>query len=88
MLFRSILAGAMGNFYDRMIAAVRIPNLPEPITLQVRDFLDFSEVHVLGLNYPYIFNIADVWLVIGVGILLLHWLFAGRGGKEKSAAKN
>jgi len=82
-----ILAGAMGNFYDRMIAVVRIPNLPEPITLQVRDFLDFSEVHVLGLNYPYIFNVADVWLVIGVGILLLHWVFVGRGGKDRAAAK-
>ncbi|MBL7134895.1 MAG: signal peptidase II [Phycisphaerae bacterium] len=82
-----ILAGALGNFYDRMIAAVWIPNLPTPITLQVRDFLDLSEVHVLGLNYPYIFNVADVWLVIGVGILLLHWVFAGRGGKERSPAK-
>jgi len=82
-----ILAGALGNFYDRMMAEVRIPNLPEPITLQVRDFLDFSEVSVLGLNYPYIFNVADVWLVIGVGILLLHWVFVGRGGKNRPAAK-
>lgn len=82
-----ILAGALGNFYDRMIAEVRIPNFATPITLQVRDFLDFSEVHFMGLNYPYIFNVADVWLVIGVGILMLHWVFAGRGDKEKSAAK-
>ena len=81
-----ILAGALGNFYDRMIATVAVPGLAEPITLQVRDFLDFSEVHVLGLNYPYIFNVADVWLVIGVGILLLHWFFAGRGRKERPAA--
>jgi len=82
-----ILAGALGNFYDRMIAEVLIPGLSTPITLQVRDFLDFSEVYLMGLNYPYIFNVADVWLVIGVGILMVHWVFAGRGGKEKSAAK-
>jgi len=82
-----ILAGALGNFYDRMIAEVLIPGLSTPITLQVRDFLDFSEVHFMGLNYPYVFNVADVWLVIGVGIIMLHWAFASRGGKEKSPAK-
>lgn len=82
-----ILAGALGNFYDRMIAEVRITTFSPPITLQVRDFLDFSEVHFMGLNYPYIFNVADVWLVVGVGILMVHWVFAGRGGKEKPAAK-
>lgn len=82
-----ILAGALGNFYDRMIAEVWIDGLSTPITLQVRDFLDFSEIHVMGLNYPYIFNVADVWLVVGVGILMLHWVFAGRGGKAKNTAK-
>jgi signal peptidase II len=81
-----ILAGAMGNFYDRMIAGVNIPNLSKPIVGQVRDFLDFSQASVMGLNYPYIFNVADVWLVIGVGILLLHWVFAARTA-PKAAAK-
>ncbi len=86
-----ILAGALGNFYDRMLAAVTIPNLATPIVGQVRDFLDFSQITVMGVNYPYIFNVADVWLVIGVGILMLHWVFAGRSaataGKDKPAAK-
>ena len=81
-----ILAGALGNFYDRMIANVSIPNLSTPIVGQVRDFLDFSQVNVMGLNYPYIFNVADVWLVIGVGILLLHLVFAGRS-TAKAAGK-
>lgn len=76
-----ILAGALGNFYDRMIAGVTIPNLSKPIVGQVRDFLDFSQANVMGLNYPYIFNVADVWLVVGVGIIMLHWIFAGRGHK-------
>ena len=86
-----ILAGALGNFYDRMIAVVSIPNLSKPIVGQVRDFLDFSQVNVMGLNYPYIFNTADVWLVIGVGILLVHWVLAGRSaakdGKDKPTVK-
>ena len=84
-----ILAGALGNFYDRMLAGVSIPNLAKPIVGQVRDFLDFSQVNLMGLNYPYIFNVADIWLVVGVGILMLHWVFAGRSaakaGKDKPA---
>jgi signal peptidase II len=80
-----ILAGALGNFYDRMIAGVDIPNLSKPIVGQVRDFLDFSQASVMGLNYPYIFNVADVWLVIGVGILLLHWVFASRTAPKACA---
>ena len=78
-----ILAGALGNFYDRMIAGVSIPNLSKPIVGQVRDFLDFSQASVMGLSYPYIFNLADVWLVIGVGILLVHWAFAGRAAAKR-----
>jgi len=74
-----ILAGAVGNFYDRMLAAVVVPGIEEPITGQVRDFLDFSEVRVFGVNYPYIFNVADVLLVIGVAMLILGWFLAGRG---------
>ena len=80
-----ILAGALGNFYDRMIAGVSIPNLSKPIVGQVRDFLDFSQASVMGLNYPYIFNVADVWLVVGVGILLLHWVFASRTAPKACA---
>lgn len=83
-----ILAGAIGNFYDRMFAAVYVPGIETPITGQVRDFLDFSDIEVLGLNWPYIFNVADVWLVIGVGLLILHWsLAAVREHKVKSHAK-
>ena len=80
-----ILAGALGNFYDRMIAGVTIPNLSKPIVGQVRDFLDFSQVNLMGFNYPYIFNVADVWLVVGVGILLLHWVFAARTAAKAPA---
>jgi len=73
-----ILAGAVGNFYDRMLAAVVVPGIERPVTGQVRDFLDFSEISVLGLSYPYIFNVADVLLVVGVAMLILGWFLAGR----------
>jgi lipoprotein signal peptidase len=81
-----ILAGALGNFYDRILAAVAVPGFLAPITGQVRDFLDFSEIQVLGLRYPYIFNIADVLLVIGVAMLILHWWKAGRDEKKDRKA--
>jgi signal peptidase II len=81
-----ILAGAVGNFYDRMLAAVAVPGIEAPITGQVRDFLDFSEIRVFGLNYPYIFNIADVLLVVGVAMLILGWFLAGRGKRKAKCA--
>lgn len=74
-----ILAGALGNLYDRTIAKVYLPGMPDqPITGQVRDFVDASELH-----YRYIFNIADVWLVAGVALLMLHWIIARR--REQAA---
>ena len=83
-----ILSGAVGNFYDRMISRVSIPGVAEPITRQVRDFLDFSQLRVLGLNYPYIFNVADVFLVVGVAMLMLHWWAAAlREHKQKRSAQ-
>jgi signal peptidase II len=81
-----ILSGAVGNFYDRMLTAVCVPGLQTPITGQVRDFLDFSEIRVFGVNYPYIFNVADVWLVVGVAMLILHWWAAAWRQRKSKAA--
>ncbi len=67
-----ILGGAIGNLYDRLASSVSLPHLP-PIRYHVRDFLDCST-----LGYPYIFNVADVWLVVGVVMILLYWLWTGR----------
>ena len=83
-----ILSGAMGNFYDRMLSVVHVPGLAEPITGQVRDFMDFSQIRLLGLNYPYIFNVADVFLVVGVLMLMVHWWSAGRREAKAAAAKD
>jgi len=71
-----ILAGAAGNLYDRLFAQVALPSV-EPIRYQVRDFIDCSRLH-----YPYIFNVADVFLVVGVGLMVIHWLWHARSGAK------
>jgi lipoprotein signal peptidase len=73
-----ILGGAVGNLYDRLFASVRLPHLP-PIENHVRDFIDCS-----GLGYPWIFNLADAWLVIGVALVGIG-SFRRSADKEKPA---
>ena len=51
-----ILGGAVGNFLDRIIYGY------------VVDFLDF---YIFGYNYP-IFNLADVFIVVGIFLLVIH----------------
>jgi lipoprotein signal peptidase len=64
-----ILAGALGNAYDRLFSVITLDAGIEPIRNQVRDFLDFS-----NWGYPWIFNVADVLLVVGVGLMVLQSL--------------
>lgn len=77
-----LLAGALGNLYDRLFSVVALPQV-EPIRNQVRDFLDFSAWH-----YPWVFNIADALLVIGVAMTCVHWLRAGHQHATQSATGN
>lgn len=70
-----LLAGGLGNLYDRLVYAC------------VRDFL-----HPLpGVKWPggadvwpYVSNIADLWLLVGIGILMGYlW----KGGKREAPAQ-
>jgi signal peptidase II len=88
-----ITAGALGNLYDRaMFNGVR----------DMLRFLcfHFPPIHLLGIQYPsgpiamdgtadwypYIFNIADVMLCVGVPMLMLRWLFVKDGPAKPAAA--
>jgi lipoprotein signal peptidase len=87
-----ITAGALGNLYDRAIhGGVRD-------MLQFLCFR-FRPIHLFGFQfpsgpifpdgtidwYPYIFNVADVMLCVGVPLLMLCWLVGGARGKTEAA---
>lgn len=74
-----ILAGALGNLYDRLFSYVQLPGQPLA-QRHVRDFIDFSDMY-----YPWIFNVADVLLVVGLGILIIAWTVHAR--REEAAAR-
>lgn len=63
----AVIGGALGNVADRMRLGA------------VVDFLDF---HLVGYHWPA-FNLADVAIVVGVGLLLL----SGFGRKPPEAAR-
>lgn len=64
-----VLAGALGNLYDRLFFG------------HVRDFLQIT-LKVRGTAvWPYVFNVADVYLVVGVAALALGCFFGGWGGR-------
>ncbi len=59
-----VLAGALGNLYDRLFNDGK-----------VRDFIKI-DLRIAGHDiWPWIFNIADVLLVIGVGLLMINIWF-------------
>ena len=79
-----ILAGGIGNLYDRVSVGA------------VRDFLHMLPgwnlpfgLHWPGGNtevFPWVFNIADVLLLAGMGLLLIHVHYTGKEHPEQSTA--
>ena len=68
-----ILGGAMGNLYDRAAYG------------QVRDFIKFVP-KIGGYDvWPWVFNIADALLVVGVGILLINLWLDKRAAEDAAA---
>ena len=71
-----ILAGALGNLYDRIRFGA------------VRDFLNmFPDVNLpFGWHwgsgspeiFPWVYNLADVFLLCGIGLLMVRMLWGGR----------
>lgn len=58
-----IIGGALANALDRLIYS---------------GVVDYLQPHAFGLRWPYIFNIADVAIVAGVGLLLYDSLWPNR----------
>ena len=64
-----VLGGALGNLYDRTFVEVALRD-GTTATGRVRDFID---VTLPVIDYPWpVFNIADVLLVVGLGVIMLH----------------
>lgn len=78
-----LIAGGLGNLYDRLRFAC------------VRDFLHpLPDVHLpfgwrlpgqsTGEIWPYVSNVADLWLLIGIALLMIHLWRSGGSGKGES----
>ena len=77
-----LLAGVLGNMYDRIrFAEVRdmihaLPGVDWPAGVR-RVFPRLTEV------FPYIFNVADSLLCVGVGLMLIYNLFDPAGDPRR-----
>ncbi len=65
-----VIGGAIGNAIDRAVYGA------------VADFFDF---HIMGVHW-YIFNVADIGIVCGVGFLLLDSVIGSRSADAPATA--
>jgi signal peptidase II len=54
-----VIGGAIGNVLDRLLGGAVV---------------DFIEMHLAGWRFPWIFNVADAAISIGVGLMLIDSL--------------
>lgn len=77
-----LIAGGLGNLYDRLVYAC------------VRDFIHPLPGVVLPFGWhmplaggpeiwPYVSNVADLWLLVGIGMLMWYLWRQGAGGKPR-----
>ena len=66
LAYASILGGAIGNLYDRILHG------------KVVDFISWY----IGNAYWPTFNVADVGICVGVGLLIIAWLVEWRAGSR------
>ena len=64
LAYASILGGAVGNLYDRILHG---------------KVVDFISWHIGNAYWPT-FNVADVGICVGVGLLVIAWLVEWRAG--------
>ena len=76
IIFAMIIAGTLGNFFDRLF----ITNSAG--VYGVRDFIQFV---CFGLSFFGIFNIADASLVIGVVLFAVYYIFIYKSPKPEIA---
>lgn len=68
--FGFVLAGAVGNLYDRFFKGFVVT--------------DFIQWHIGDLFYWPTFNIADVAIVIGAGLLIIHMILLEKKNNKRA----
>ena len=67
LAYASILGGAIGNLYDRILHG---------------KVVDFISWHIDNAYWPT-FNVADVGICVGVGLLVIAWFVEWRAGSRR-----
>ncbi|MCC6971861.1 MAG: signal peptidase II [Phycisphaerales bacterium] len=84
-----VISGGLGNLYDRLLyACVRDFIHPLPgVKLPFGWSYPWATGPAAREVWPYVSNLADLWLIIGIVILVIHtWKSGARADAERAAA--
>ena len=84
-----VISGGLGNLYDRLLyACVRDFIHPLPgVKLPFGWSYPFASGQTAREVWPYVSNLADLWLIIGIVILVIYtWKSGARADAEKARA--